>query len=237
MGKLPFEGVRVADFGWILAAPLAGQWLATLGADVIRIESKARPDLVRSGAVGGVIPGPDPSWNRVATFNSVNYKQTRLYAGHDQAKGAGASLPHNREIGCRKRSLHHSGRGALRPDVRQAEVHQAGYHSHRQLLSRQDRPPGGCGGNGSGEPGLRRPAFHDGVRRRHTYRNGWHMARLHCRPDPCLPDNYRPVSPAAHRRGTLYRPLHGRDGDEHDPRPASGLLHEWQGRGASREQG
>ena len=73
MGKLPFEGIRVADFGWILAAPLAGSWLATLGADVIRIESKARPDLVRSGAVGGVIPGPEPSWNRVATFNSVNY--------------------------------------------------------------------------------------------------------------------------------------------------------------------
>ena len=75
MGKLPFEGIRVADFGWILAAPLASQWLATLGADVIRIESKARPDLVRSGAVGGVIPGPDPSWNRVATFNSVNYSK------------------------------------------------------------------------------------------------------------------------------------------------------------------
>lgn len=75
MGKLPFEGIRVADFGWILAAPLAGSWLATLGADVIRIESKARPDLVRSGAVGGIIPGPEPSWNRVATFNSVNYSK------------------------------------------------------------------------------------------------------------------------------------------------------------------
>ena len=73
MGKLPFEGIRVADFGWILAAPLSGQWLSTLGADVIRIESKARPDLVRSGVAGGVIPGPEPSWNRVATFNSLNY--------------------------------------------------------------------------------------------------------------------------------------------------------------------
>ena len=57
MGKLPFEGIRVADFGWILAAPLSGQWLSTLGADVIRIESKARPDLVRMGAAGGVVPG------------------------------------------------------------------------------------------------------------------------------------------------------------------------------------
>ena len=73
MGKLPFEGIRVTDFGWILAAPLATQWLTTLGAEVIRIESRARLDLVRSGIVGGVVPGPDPAWNRVGTFNSLSY--------------------------------------------------------------------------------------------------------------------------------------------------------------------
>lgn len=73
MGKLPFEGIRVADFSWILAAPLATQWLSTLGAEVIRIESKSRLDVVRSGGVGGVVPGPEPPWNRVGTFNSLNY--------------------------------------------------------------------------------------------------------------------------------------------------------------------
>jgi len=73
MGKLPFEGIRVTDFSWILAAPLATQWLATLGAEVIRIESLVRMDVVRGGVVGGIVPGPEPSYNRVATFNSLNY--------------------------------------------------------------------------------------------------------------------------------------------------------------------
>ena len=31
MSKLPFEGIRVADFGWIITAPLGTAWLATNG--------------------------------------------------------------------------------------------------------------------------------------------------------------------------------------------------------------
>ena len=74
MGKLPFEGIRVADFGWILATPLATQWLTTLGAEVIRIESQARLDVVRvRSGIDDVVPGPEPTWNRVGTFNSLNY--------------------------------------------------------------------------------------------------------------------------------------------------------------------
>jgi crotonobetainyl-CoA:carnitine CoA-transferase CaiB-like acyl-CoA transferase len=53
--RLPFEGIRVADFGWIYALPYATAWLGALGADVIKIESTVRPDLVRflSGTDGG----------------------------------------------------------------------------------------------------------------------------------------------------------------------------------------
>ena len=60
MSKLPFEGVRVADFGWIITAPLATVWLATLGAEVIKIESKVHPDTLRSGIHGGSDTGRRP---------------------------------------------------------------------------------------------------------------------------------------------------------------------------------
>lgn len=43
----PLAGVRVVDFGWIVAAPYAGFLLAALGAEVIKVESKQRCDPLR----------------------------------------------------------------------------------------------------------------------------------------------------------------------------------------------
>jgi benzylsuccinate CoA-transferase BbsF subunit len=47
-GKLPLEGVRVTNFGWVWAGPVAGQTLSMLGAEVYKIESRARLDLTRT---------------------------------------------------------------------------------------------------------------------------------------------------------------------------------------------
>ncbi|MCC6847360.1 MAG: CoA transferase [Deltaproteobacteria bacterium] len=44
---LPLSGVRVANFGWVWAGPVVGQTLGFLGADVLKIESRARIDLTR----------------------------------------------------------------------------------------------------------------------------------------------------------------------------------------------
>jgi benzylsuccinate CoA-transferase BbsF subunit len=44
----PLSGVRVANFGWVWAGPVAGQTLAFLGAEVYKIESRARVDLNRT---------------------------------------------------------------------------------------------------------------------------------------------------------------------------------------------
>jgi len=45
--SLPLEGIRVVNFGWVWAGPVVGQTLAFLGAEVYKVESRARVDLTR----------------------------------------------------------------------------------------------------------------------------------------------------------------------------------------------
>ena len=44
---LPLKGIRVANLGWVWAGPVVGQTLGFLGAEVYKIESRARIDLTR----------------------------------------------------------------------------------------------------------------------------------------------------------------------------------------------
>ncbi|MBW2243954.1 MAG: CoA transferase [Deltaproteobacteria bacterium] len=68
-GALPLEGVKILDFMWALAGPMATRVLSDYGATVIRVESTSRLDVIRTirPFVGGA-DGADTS----ATFHSVN---------------------------------------------------------------------------------------------------------------------------------------------------------------------
>ena len=45
---LPLHGIRVINFGWVWAGPVVGQTLGFLGAEVLKIESRARIDMTRN---------------------------------------------------------------------------------------------------------------------------------------------------------------------------------------------
>jgi crotonobetainyl-CoA:carnitine CoA-transferase CaiB-like acyl-CoA transferase len=48
MAKLPLDGLRVADFSWFGAGPIATETLGMFGAEVVRIESESKVDALRS---------------------------------------------------------------------------------------------------------------------------------------------------------------------------------------------
>ncbi len=69
MPKKLLEGIKVADFSWSIVGPLATKLLCDYGAEVIKIESRRRPDIIRQLGFGkDRIPG----LNRMGRFNPYN---------------------------------------------------------------------------------------------------------------------------------------------------------------------
>lgn len=61
-GRLPFEGLKIADFAWIGAGPISVKYFADHGATVVRIETVNPPDRLRNvGPFKDGVPGVNRS--------------------------------------------------------------------------------------------------------------------------------------------------------------------------------
>ncbi len=84
---MPFEGVRICDFSWFAAGPVATKTLADHGAEVIKMESATHPDGIRIAAP--LTPGmEEESVNVGGWFNNMNSSKLclGLNLSHARAK-------------------------------------------------------------------------------------------------------------------------------------------------------
>ena len=76
MQKLPLADIKVLDFTQVRVGPQITQWLAVMGAEVIRLETKLRPESFKMTNNPGNITAPVK--NRVGYFASLNYSKKSI---------------------------------------------------------------------------------------------------------------------------------------------------------------
>lgn len=80
----PLAGIRVVDFCWAIAGPLTTRLLASLGADVVKLESEHRFDPIR---LIGPQPGETKSLNTNGVFNDCNANKRAVTLNIDTEEG------------------------------------------------------------------------------------------------------------------------------------------------------
>lgn len=89
-GTLPFHGMRVADFTTFWAGPFVTHILGMFGADVIHVESTARPDGTR---LMNHHPWTEPQWwERSSCFHSTNTNKRGITLDMNSAEGRKLAL-------------------------------------------------------------------------------------------------------------------------------------------------
>ncbi len=86
----PFAGLRVVDFSAFWAVPYTTALLASLGADVVKVESTSHPDPMRFSSTSGV---DDPLWyEKSAIFAAVNANKRGVTLALDTPEGRDLAL-------------------------------------------------------------------------------------------------------------------------------------------------
>jgi benzylsuccinate CoA-transferase BbsF subunit len=84
-GAGPLAGIKVADFTWFAAGPLASQWLGNLGAEVIHVESAGqRLDPMRQS---GPFAGGQFGINRSIYYSSLNANKLGIALNLNHPRG------------------------------------------------------------------------------------------------------------------------------------------------------
>ncbi|RQH02474.1 CaiB/BaiF CoA transferase family protein [Natrarchaeobius oligotrophus] len=87
----PLEGIRVLDFTWVYAGPHATKHLAALGADVVKVESKYKPDMMRYGYTYDEFEAGE-SPNVSAFYNEFNLGKRSLRLNLKRERGRELAL-------------------------------------------------------------------------------------------------------------------------------------------------
>ena len=73
--KLPFDGIKIADFSWVWVGPTSVKYLADHGATVVRVESLSRPDILHTL---GPFKDREVAPTRTHAFNDFNTSKLGL---------------------------------------------------------------------------------------------------------------------------------------------------------------
>jgi benzylsuccinate CoA-transferase BbsF subunit/naphthyl-2-methylsuccinate CoA transferase subunit len=96
--KRALDGIRICDFSWVGAGPIATNVLGQCGADVIKIESVKRPDILRKG--GPFKDGNGEGMERSGYFanRNPNKKCISLNMSHPKARDVAVRLIEKSDI-------------------------------------------------------------------------------------------------------------------------------------------
>ncbi len=89
---LPLAGIRIADFSWIINGPQIAQWMAVMGAEVIKIESQVYIDIGRTNPAG--LPRDAKGYNSNGFYHMLNYgkKAVNLNLATDRGRDLAHAL-------------------------------------------------------------------------------------------------------------------------------------------------
>ncbi len=90
--RLPFEGLRVADFTMFWAGPIVSHFLAALGAEVIHVESIQRPDGIRMFSLRPLTEPDWWEWSFIYQGTNTNKRGLTLDLSRDEGRALARRL-------------------------------------------------------------------------------------------------------------------------------------------------